>query len=676
MIDVRRWYLYLVSAITVQAVTWSLIALIRHLLLKSPVDREIVALELAAIIVTLPLFLAHWLWAQRLAGRGDGAGAEERASFPRRLYLYGMLAAFMVPIMENGLAASQALMHLVLGVEQETVFAFEHLLTNTETFLYALPALVVPAALWGYHWIVMRGDDRRQEESEASAVLSRLYQYGFAAAGLIMVAVAVGMMLAWLFGQLLPGREDLDPARMVIAANIPLLAVGLAVWLPFWLPVQRRFAAGDRRERASVVRKAFLYIVVFGGALGVIGTTSLLLADLIARGLGVPTEAGGLSTALAVILVCSAVWAYHAFVLRRDAAAVPEVAEQALVRRIYIYLMAGLGLAAMLIGLGGTLATLFEGLHQGIFSLDLRESISGFIASFIAGLPVWFWHWRQAVGMAAQPAPAGTVERRSFVRRLYLYLFIFVATLTILGSVIFIVSQLLMLLLGERTTASLFYELAQAFSFTAIAMAVWVYHGLMLRQDGRAIVAAEAAQRKALHIAVVDAGDGSLGQTLATRLHDHVPGAIIQPVGLSPAAMATMYSGAMNGGTMNGGRVLEKSPAELIGEAELIVGPWSMAVPAGHGGIVSADLAAAITASPAQKILLPEPEPGYSWAGVEKWQVERIAGEVVESARAFSLGEQPAGSRPAPWATVLLVVGAVVVLALFLPAFFSVLFGF
>ena len=161
MIDVRRWYLYLVSAITVQAFAWALISFCRHLLLERPVDREMVALQLAAMIVTLPLFLVHWLWAQRLAGRDR----EERASFPRRLYLTGMLAAFLAPLVYNAFNGLRGLLNLLLGGPFSGEWAFGAPLTSGETALYALPALVVLAAFWGFHWVIRGRDDRRQAES-------------------------------------------------------------------------------------------------------------------------------------------------------------------------------------------------------------------------------------------------------------------------------------------------------------------------------------------------------------------------------------------------------------------------------------------------------------------------------------------------------------------------------
>ena len=98
MITVRRWYIYLVSAVSLQAVTWAIIYLLRNLLTSgSSPPVEAVAFQIAVIVIGLPIFLVHWLWAQRLAGRDP----DERQSAVRRLYLYGMLALFLIPFMVN-----------------------------------------------------------------------------------------------------------------------------------------------------------------------------------------------------------------------------------------------------------------------------------------------------------------------------------------------------------------------------------------------------------------------------------------------------------------------------------------------------------------------------------------------------------------------------------------------
>ncbi|MCK5316610.1 MAG: hypothetical protein KAJ55_01785, partial [Anaerolineales bacterium] len=68
MSNVRRWYIYLVSAISLQGVVWAAIALLRNLFIYG-VDPIAVAFQIAVLIVGLPVYLAHWRQGQRLVQR-------------------------------------------------------------------------------------------------------------------------------------------------------------------------------------------------------------------------------------------------------------------------------------------------------------------------------------------------------------------------------------------------------------------------------------------------------------------------------------------------------------------------------------------------------------------------------------------------------------------------------
>ena len=56
MFTVRRWYIYIVSAISLQAVAWAIIALLRNLLIFG-IDPLAVAFQMAVVVIGLPFFL-------------------------------------------------------------------------------------------------------------------------------------------------------------------------------------------------------------------------------------------------------------------------------------------------------------------------------------------------------------------------------------------------------------------------------------------------------------------------------------------------------------------------------------------------------------------------------------------------------------------------------------------
>src|SRR5512140_72338 len=89
---VRRIYILLVCMVTLLALTAETTALlwdINPLGPRAPVTT--IAFEIATLVVALPLFLVHWLWAQRLA-----RAEQERGDILRRVYLYTALGAFVL----------------------------------------------------------------------------------------------------------------------------------------------------------------------------------------------------------------------------------------------------------------------------------------------------------------------------------------------------------------------------------------------------------------------------------------------------------------------------------------------------------------------------------------------------------------------------------------------------
>jgi len=138
----RRWYIYLVCAISLQAVTWAVIALLRNLLASGGGGVASIAFQIATIIIALPLFLVHWLWAQRLAARE----VSEREAGLRGLYHYGMMAGFLGPVIANAYSLFAFLLWLAAdrpGYHTEEAYAD----APVRVILYHLIAIMVCAVL-------------------------------------------------------------------------------------------------------------------------------------------------------------------------------------------------------------------------------------------------------------------------------------------------------------------------------------------------------------------------------------------------------------------------------------------------------------------------------------------------------------------------------------------------
>jgi hypothetical protein len=648
MINVRRWYVYLASAILLNSVAWAAIVLFRNLFIRSleASDTDL-ALQISLIIVGVPLYLVHWTWAQRLANRDE----EERASFPRRLFLYGMLAAFLSPFLLNAYWLVNALEHLIFDIRIDNYYQDP---TLRELPAYNLIALFILALSWGYHWWVKVNDDRAITESDACSVIRQIYHYAFCAAGLLLTTLATVDILHWLLLAIAPQvKARIGIGTSYLLSQLALLIVGLPLWLVFWRGAQNRFYRPDEVEQSSIVRKVYLYLAVFLSIIAVVTTLAIVFSDWLGALLGLPPGDGDFRLAISVVVVVGAAWAYHANVLKGDADLAVEAGQGTLVRRIYLYLMAGVGLTAVLTGLGGVLSVFIRALAGRGLILDLREQLSYFTAALFAGLPVWILNWRQVQIAASKEGAVWQEERSSFVRSFYLYIFIFAATMTALGSAVYIVSQVVELALGARSAQGLIVDIGQALAYTVIAALVWVYHGAILRQDRRLLHEEQAKRMKALRVVVADVGDGSLGLAIVQVLAQKVAGAQVTAFGLSPTAAETLTSS-------------EESLEELLSNADLIVGPWSMV---SAGTIVedeSAIHAQEIASSPAKKLLIPVEAQGWDWVGVERLKQEAIVDEVVEAVKLMASGESGrAGRRLSVGAVVGIVIAVLISLCVF-----------
>ena len=614
MINVRRWYVYLVSAVALHGVTWATIGLLRNLIISSSdLQLMVLALQISVLLVGLPIFLIHWLWAQRLTARE----IEERESFARRLYLYVMMAAFLAPLINNAYALLRSLLSLAFSARTPS-------LNLPNAVIYNLVPLIVLALLWFYHWKVKTSDDQIVKESDGSVVVRQLFTYLFCGTGLIMSTLAIVNILNWLLGQASPGGLQVTESGIFLSSQIARIVVGLALWVIFWRQAQTQFYGPDERERESVVRKVYLYLVVFSGVIIVTITIAVVLADLFERLLDVPSagDGGDITLPISIIVGVGMAWGYHAYVLRKDAELAGDAGERALIRRIYLYLMAGVGLTAVLVGLSGLLSVLIR-------LLESEEQLAWFSATLLAGLPVWLVHWRWAELAAAPMTEAGMEERRSFVRRFYLYFFLFIATMTILGAAIYLVSQVVGLAIGARTALGLGTDISQAIAYLLVAVVVWLYHGALLRRDGLILRKEEVESEKPLTVVVFETTESYLDQKLSHEISDKVPGSSVHLISMKAETAQKPDDESEAEDTY-----------EIISNADVIVAPWSMIAAEGAADTEISPLTQSVISSSANKLLIPIKVEGWEWIGVKRWNPDNIVKDVVNAVNQVARGKE------------------------------------
>jgi len=670
MFNIRRVYVYVVTAVTLNAVAWAIIALLRNLLTPglNPIsgsityNREMIALQLAIILIGLPIYLTHWLWAERLSQREE----EERQAVVRLLYLYLMLTLFLAPFIANAYGFVQSGVRLLFNMERQ-IPAWSSELPDPANLVYTVTAMLVLAVLWGYHFWVVGSNRRAISDVQTWDTVHRFYIYLFSFAGLMMTSVGVGNLLRWLMFQV--GEKDVSISQQALVTGLTALMVGVPLWLIFWRQAEKLYNRGGKAEQASALRKFYLYLVIFLAALGTVGSLTTLLAGLFKQLFSIASE-GDVRNVLSVLATTAVIWAYHFLVLRQDTQAMPEVGQQAGVRRLYWYLIAGISLMALLIGIGGDLSVLIRSLfpqEEFLVKDILLEQLSWFSAVLIAGLAVWIMPWQKIQQELTAPEPLGLQAQQSWVRKIYLYFYLLLAALTFLGAGVFFLSQIVLLMMGGRTSGPSASEMTHAIAFALMAAAVWSYHIMLIRRDNKTLRAVQSKLAEAVRVVVVDDEDGRFGQKLIAALHQAIPNAILYPLGLTPDAVAVMKN------------VEAALPTgELLAAAEIIVGPWTMATPYVVHGQTNLNTLAAISASPAHKLLIPKPEPDWDWAGVDEWQAETAVQQVIYSVKQLIAGQTVKAKRGYTLGNAIAIGLVIVVLINLLPFLFMIplrLFG-
>lgn len=663
----RRAYIYLICAITLQTATWSAIALLREILAPSSTRAESIAMATAALVVTLPIFLVHWRWAERLRA----ADPAERDATLRWVYLYAMLAVFVGALANNAWGALVAALNQALGVRDLLGDPFP------ASLIRPLAALAVLAPLAAWHGRLLRTERPMGPAASKAATLRRLFLLGFSAAGVSATAAAAMELLQRSLPRLpgaapeAPSAIPLGGADVSLSQAVAQLGVGLVLWLLAWRAAGRLVEGPDPAERASALRRFYLFALGFVPFIAILITSGLLLEGLFRRLLGLPAE-GDAREPLAALAVLAIVWIYHARVRRDEIDRFGETPRQAVLRRIYDHLLALIGLTVFLVGLAGLASALLRLAWAAPGAVTAQQALlARMTAILILGLPLWALSWRRLQASATAPGAAGEAERGSFIRRLYLYLVLLGSGVTVIFAAIYLVYRVVSWLLGADPDADLGLDLAQALAYGLIAAAAWLAHFQLLRADGAAAGERRAAQLSSLSLVLVDSGRPELA-ALPDAIRAALPGLALTVLRVdtvqaraSADAEAEPEPLAMPEPAAPPAPGAIASLAEIPADTGAILLPWDLLRAAPEALDLDPGLAGAIAASAALKILLPTRSPGWEWAGVEPWEADDLVEQAVHAVRAWSAGEAIEPARPlGPGALLGIALGLLLLLSL------------
>jgi hypothetical protein len=581
---VRRLYQYAAAFLGLQLCATGLRGLLTQLLEPlfataaigaASTDAFRLSLNIALLLVGLPLWALHWWLVQRAAHAHD----EQHARL-RRLYAYLTLGVAAIACLIGLSALLGALLGGLLWSGADTRAAG------------STGALLVYGAIWLYHWRVFATDRNEVEVTGGSATLRRWYLTVVLSISLFaLVLAAIGVVRELLLAT--QPAFGVSPGLRMRAGE---LLAALLLWLPhqlWWRRLPREATPLRADELRSALRQVYLGLAVTITAVAALGGLAGLLYQALLAGFGGALWSALLNDqadAIATALVAAPLWLFHRAELAAEAHLSDMPARPAMARRLIGYLMAAIGLVALFFGLGGLLGTLIRMVAAPqTFGLGWREPLSMYAALALVALPVY-----ATTAQATERLARGTAaEERTLSRRIYLY----AALLFGIGASVTALVQLLRLALAAAlgaATPNLAAELGGWAGYTLIGAALLAYYAWLVRRAGKAKSTLGAG------MTIVVLADEPLRAALLTALTHELPGAMVR----SPDAGPTL---------------------DLTG-ADLLV--------AALGAALKEPTAGALRAFAGRRLLLATPAPGYELAGARS--ADAVVREAAHSARAVA----------------------------------------
>jgi hypothetical protein len=314
--DVRRLYRYIWLVYSLAMVVFGAQQILRYVFYipsgtLGELGRETFVNGLALLVVGTPLWVFVWKLCQDALEDPD-----EQGSLIRLGVLYLLALAGVITVVTSSGVVLNNILGWILGKPIASVEFIRQ--------VGGPISLMIPfAVMWSYygHWLNM--DIQAVPDTQRRAGLRRFYYYilsliGLAAAftGLaLLVSVVVDQLSgAVLWGETLTSRTS---------ASIATLAVGLPLWMLTWRPMQTEALAsgsdGDHARR-SLVRRTYLYLVIFAAVIGLMASAITLVYQLLTIVLG-RTNTYYLSTMLnagQLLVLFTGLLFYHMSALRRD----------------------------------------------------------------------------------------------------------------------------------------------------------------------------------------------------------------------------------------------------------------------------------------------------------------------------------------------------------------------
>jgi hypothetical protein len=460
-------------------------------------NQEQLSMGLAMTVIGGPLWFFFWRAIQRrVKGNEEEIGSAIRKFFLNFISLETAIMGITT--------VSNLFRWLIAGVPLEEFSSND------------LAIVIVAALIWFYHWRVSESEGH---PSAAARTLRRWYAYILAGFGLVWLAVGLVQLINTavislpVWGNTLVSEQFWNSdAQMSVA----MILFGGMSWYFHWF----RMVRGDYD---STLRQVYFYIFAIpGGTVTALVALTLLLFRLFIWVFnGVPVSESPhlqfLGWAIPTILVGVAIWGYHRRLAQEETEKIQEKRQSA--QRIYLYLMSFIGLGTLVAGLS-LLFGIFVDLIINAASTPLtatggwwRNQLALCLALTIAGLPVWFYYWRNVLKRAET---GGIAESRALSRRIYLYVIIGVSIILLAADLVNIIYQVMSGALQGDFNIDVLRNSKWSLQTLIIAVPLLWYHWQILRADQR--YGAELAVVRRSITLLADDRSGDLASRLESKL--------------------------------------------------------------------------------------------------------------------------------------------------------------
>jgi hypothetical protein len=285
------------------------------------INSTVVVNGITMILVATPV----WIWTWQLI-RASFAHEQDRKSAIRLItFLSISLISLAVVLSISGMMINY-LLQWILG-KPSTLIVFVNQYANL------LATLIPFTVLYAYYR--KRLSEALQDETNPvrQKSLLRFYATLLSFAGNALTFLSIWTFLVLLADSTLGAQIPIPGWRIQLCNGLAELAIGLPLWLRNWSKLQME--AQETKEvgqhaRRSVVRKTYLYLIIFAAVIGIMSAAGLLIYTLVNTAMGKPFDNLMLFCVKQIFLLgLIAVWLiYHQRILRQDSAGKSLLLEQ------------------------------------------------------------------------------------------------------------------------------------------------------------------------------------------------------------------------------------------------------------------------------------------------------------------------------------------------------------